>query len=46
MQDGHALDALFQVALPFMPETVASDTNASGVDASLIDSQASDVSDD
>jgi hypothetical protein len=46
MQDGHALDALFQAALPFMPETVASDTDASGADASLIDSQASDVSDD
>jgi len=46
LQDGHALDALFQAALPFMPETVASDTDASGADASLIDSQASDVSDD
>jgi hypothetical protein len=46
MQDGHALDALFQAALPFMSETVASDTDASGADASLIDSQASDVSDD
>jgi hypothetical protein len=28
LQDGHALDALFQAALPFMPETVASDTDA------------------
>ena len=46
LQDGHALDALFQAALPFMPETVASDTDASGADASLIDSQASDVSND
>jgi hypothetical protein len=46
LQDGHALDALFQAALPFMPETVDSDTDASGADASLIDSQASDVSDD
>jgi hypothetical protein len=46
LQDGHALDALFQAALPFMPETVASDTDASGADASLIDSQASDASDD
>ncbi len=46
LQDGHALDDLFQAALPFMPETVASDTDASGADASLIDSQASDASDE
>ena len=46
LQDGHALDALFQAALPFMPETVASDTDASGTDHSLNESQASDASDD
>jgi hypothetical protein len=47
LQNGRALDALFQAALPFMPpDPVASDTDASGADASLIDSQASDVSDD
>ena len=46
LQDGHALNALFQAALPYMPETVASDTDASGTDHSLIDSQASDASDD
>ena len=46
LQDGHALSALFQAALPYMPETVASDTDASGTDPSLIDSQASDASDD
>ena len=46
LQGAHALNALFQAALPYMPETVASDTDASGADASLIDSQASDVSDD
>jgi len=46
LQDGHALNALFQAALPYMPEPVASDTDASGTDHSLIDSQASDASDD
>jgi hypothetical protein len=46
LQDGHALNALFQTVLPYMPETVASDTDASGTDHSLIDSQASDASDD
>jgi hypothetical protein len=46
LQDGHALNALFQAALPYMPETVASDTDASGTDHSLIDSQESDASDD
>jgi len=47
LQNGRALDALFQAVLPFMPpDPVASDTDASGADASLIDSQASDVSDD
>jgi hypothetical protein len=29
LQDGHALNALFQAALPYMPETAASDTDAS-----------------
>jgi hypothetical protein len=37
---------LFQAALPYMPETVASDTDASGTDHSLNESQASDASDD
>jgi len=46
LQDGHALNALFQAALPYMPETVASDTDASGTDHSLNESQASDASDD
>jgi hypothetical protein len=46
LQGGNDLNALFQAALPYMPETVASDTNASGTDHSLIDSQASDASDD
>ena len=46
LQDGHALNALFQAALPYIPETVASDTDASGTDHSVIDSQASDASDD
>jgi len=46
LQDAHALNALFQADLPYMPETVASDTDASGTDQSLIDSQASDASDD
>jgi hypothetical protein len=46
LQDGHALNTLFQAALPYMPEPVASDTDASGTDHSLIDSQASDASDD
>jgi hypothetical protein len=46
LQGAHALNALFQAALPYMPETVASDTDASGTDHSLIDSQASDASDD
>jgi len=46
LQGAHALNALFQAAFPYMPETVASDTDASGTDHSLIDSQASDASDD
>ena len=46
LQGAHALNALFQAALPYMPETVASDTDASGTDHSLIDSQESDASDD
>jgi hypothetical protein len=46
LQDAHALNALFQADLPYMPETVASDTDASGTDQSLIDSQSSDASDD
>jgi len=46
LQAAHALQALFEAALPCMPETVASDTDASGTDPSLIDSQASDASDD
>ena len=46
LQDGDALNALFQAALLFMPETVASDTDASGTDHSLTDSHASDASDD
>ena len=46
LQDGAALNALFQAAFPYMPETVASDTDVSGTDHSLIDSQASDASDD
>ena len=46
LQGAHALNALFQAASPYMPETVASDTDASGTDPSLIDSQASDASDD
>jgi hypothetical protein len=46
LQDAHAIQALFEAALPYMPETVASDTDASGTDHSLIDSQASDASDD
>ena len=41
-----ALQALYEAASPHMPATVVSDTDASGADASLIDSQASDVSDD
>ena len=46
MQDAFAIQALFEAAAPYMPETVASDTDASGTDHSLIDSQASDASDD
>jgi hypothetical protein len=46
LQDAHTIQALFEAALPYMPETVASDTDASGTDPSLIDSQASDASDD
>jgi hypothetical protein len=46
LQSAHALNALFQAAFPHMPETVASDADASGTDHSLIDSQASDASDD
>ena len=46
LQDAHAVQALFEAASPYMPETVASDTDASGTDPSLIDSQASDASDD
>jgi hypothetical protein len=47
MESGRAIDALFQAALPFMPsDPPASDTDASGADASLLDSHASDVSDD
>ena len=46
MQDAFAIQALFEAAARFMPETVASDTDASGTDHSLIDSQASDASDD
>jgi len=46
MQDAFAIQALFEAAAPYMPETVASDTDASGTDHSPIDSQASDVSDD
>ena len=46
LQASHALQALFEAALPYMPETVASNTDASGTDHSLIDSQASDASDD
>ena len=46
MQDAFAIQALFEAAAPFMPETVASDTDASGTDHSLIDSHASDASDD
>ena len=46
MQDAFAIQALFEAAARFMPETVASDTDASGTDHSPIDSQASDVSDD
>jgi len=46
LQASHALQALFEASLPYMPETVASDTDASGTDPSLIDSQASDASDD
>ena len=45
-QDAFALQALFEAAAPYMPETVASDTDASGTDHSLIDSQDSDASDD
>ena len=46
MQDAFAIQALFEAAARFMPETVASDTDASGTDHSPIDSQASDASDD
>ena len=46
LQAAHVLQALFEAALPCMPETVASDTDASGTDPSLIDSQGSDASDD
>ncbi len=46
MQDAFAIQALFEAAAPYMPETVASDTDASGTDHSLIDSQATDASDD
>ncbi len=46
MQDAFAIQALFEADAPYMPETVASDTDASGTDHSLIDSQASDASDD
>jgi hypothetical protein len=46
LQDAFAIQALFEAAAPYMPETVASDTDASGTDHSLIDSQASDASDD
>ncbi len=46
MQDVFAIQALFEAAARFMPETVASDTDASGTDHSPIDSQASDASDD
>ena len=46
LQDAHTIQALFEAGLPYVPETVASDTDASGTDPSLIDSQASDASDD
>ena len=46
VHDAFALRALLEAATPYMPETVASDTDASGTDHSLIDSQASDASDD
>jgi hypothetical protein len=46
LQDAFAIQALFEAAAPYMPETVASDTDASGTDPSSIDSHASDASDD
>jgi hypothetical protein len=47
LQGPRAIDALFQAALPFMPpDPNASDNDESGADASLIDSHASDVSDE
>ena len=46
MQDAFAIQALFEAAAPYMPETVASDTDASGTDHSSIDSHVSDASDD
>ena len=46
MQDAFAIQALFEADAPYMPEKVASDTDASGTDPSSIDSQASDASDD
>jgi hypothetical protein len=46
MQDAFALQVLFEAAAPYMPDTVASDTDSDVTDPSLIDSQASDASDD
>ena len=46
MQDVFALQALFEAASPYMPETVASDTDSDVTDPSSIDSHASDASDD
>ena len=46
MQDAFALQALFEADSPYIPETVASDTDSSVTDPSLYDSQASAASDD
>jgi hypothetical protein len=46
LQHAYAVQALFEASLPYMPETVVSDTDASGTDPFLIDSQATDASDD
>ena len=40
LQDAFAFQALFEAASPYMPETVASDTDSSVTDPSLYDSQA------
>jgi len=46
MHDAFALQALFEATSSYMPDTVASDTDSDVTDPSLIDSQASDASDD